>query len=145
MTAFGYIFISFQSTKDFPILALIAIILFLIFEPILLFMSYKNKKTRKILIHGWTPIIISVIISSFSGFVFYNSNEKFKKLATFQPVFNGFAGNCLALLASRISTALHRLGPIGTDNQNIKPCVSPQYAFCSEGLLINIIHLTTNY
>jgi solute carrier family 41 len=120
-----------SSTDEFPIIATIIIIFFMICEPILLFMSYTNTQTRDILIKGWYSMILSMFISSLGGFILENSVNRFERLATFQPVFSGFAGNCAALQASRISTSLHRSGSTGTIHRDYKICVSPVYVFCS--------------
>lgn len=49
-----------SSTDEFPIIATIIIIFFMICEPILLFMSYTNTQTRDVLIKGWYSIILSM-------------------------------------------------------------------------------------
>lgn len=128
--------ISHSSAKNqFPVISLLSIFILFALEPILIFFAFGNPKTRQILIQGWTPIIIASLISSFSGFIFTHSNDKYPKLSIFQPLFNGFAGNCTALLASRISTSLHRMGPIGTMNDKFRTCITPSYVLSSKGMI----------
>ena len=125
---------NFSNRSDFPILSLMSIAILILLEPILVYFSYQDTKTRQILIHGWSPIIIANIITNFSGSIFKHSGTKYPKLATFQPLFNGFAGNCTALLASRISTSLYRLGPIGTVNDKFRTLITPSYIVWSKGM-----------
>ena len=126
-----------RNADEFPIESIVMSAVLLSIQPILFYISYLNPKTRKVLIQGWTPIIIASIISSLSGVIFTHSNRRYQKLATFQPLFNGFAGNCIALVASKISTSLHRMGTAGTTNDKFTTLVSPYYAFCSEGIANN--------
>jgi solute carrier family 41 len=96
-------------------------------------MSYTNTQTRDVLIKRWYSIIVPMFISSLGRIILESSTKRFERLATFQSVSSGFAGNCAALQASRISTYLHRSGSTGTIGRDYKICVSPIYVFCSNG------------
>ncbi|XP_054168220.1 solute carrier family 41 member 3-like [Oppia nitens] len=121
-----------HKVDELPIEAITAVFFFLILEPILLYLSFKNSTTRHILLYGWTPIIVSMIISETSGLLLEKASHKYKSFILFQPLFNGFIGNCVAIQASRIATSLHRMGDIGTVSHDFDVCVSPYYVFCSK-------------
>ena len=49
-----------------------------------------------------------MVISSFGGTILNQTITKYPKVAAYQPVINGVAGNLVAVNASRISTHLHQ-------------------------------------
>ena len=49
-----------------------------------------------------------MVISSFGGTILNQTIIKYPKVAAYQPVINGVAGNLVAVNASRISTHLHQ-------------------------------------
>jgi solute carrier family 41 len=56
---------------------------------------------------GWTPVILSMLVSSFGGLILKHAVQSFAELAPFAPVMNGAGGNLAAVCASRTSTELH--------------------------------------
>lgn len=64
--------------------------------------------TKKVLHDGWVPVLSAMVISSLSGSILNQTIHRFPKVAAFQPVINGVAGNLVAVQASRLSTSLHR-------------------------------------
>ncbi|KAI8971820.1 hypothetical protein BDF20DRAFT_886653 [Mycotypha africana] len=69
---------------------------------------WRNKYVKDLLLTGWTPIIIAMLISSGAGLVLERYVEKFQGLAMLTPILCGLAGNLGSIYASRISTCLHR-------------------------------------
>ena len=49
-----------------------------------------------------------MVISSLGGTILTRTIVKFPKVASYQPVINGVAGNLVGVQASRLSTALHQ-------------------------------------
>jgi len=78
-----------------------------VIAPIGAFIASKNEDTRKVLQSGWTPVLISMFISSVGGLILDHAIEHFPRMAAFQPVINGAGSNLAAVQASRISTHLH--------------------------------------
>ncbi|CAG8440186.1 3051_t:CDS:10 [Diversispora eburnea] len=70
-------------------------------------MAWVNKYVRDLLINGWTPLFIAMIISSVAGLVLEKYIEQYTGLALLTPVLNGVTGNLGSIYASRISTRLH--------------------------------------
>jgi len=96
-------------------------VFFLILVPIFVFYSYKNDLVKDALRHGWSPIIMAMVISSAGGRIMGLATTNYTDIAAFQPVVNGVGGNLVAIFASRLSTALHR-----TSTQGSKPSWSPK-------------------
>ncbi|XP_071804398.1 solute carrier family 41 member 1-like [Asterias amurensis] len=97
-----------------PWLAPCIILFFLMLIPIWVYLSHHNKYTHEVLYHGWSPVIIAMMISSCGGLVLDVAIRQNAGVAVFSPVINGVGGNLVAVQASRISTHLHRLGKPGT-------------------------------
>jgi len=93
--------------------------------------STLNKETKEILLHGWTPVLSAMFISSLGGAILNFAIEEFPNIAMFQPVINGVAGNLVGIQASRISTKLHK---------NNKPGVLP-----SEVTSVNLFNPVTTF
>ncbi|RHZ61844.1 hypothetical protein Glove_345g24 [Diversispora epigaea] len=72
--------------------------------------AWVNKYVRDLLISGWTPLFIAMIISSVAGLVLERYIEQYTGLALLTPVLNGITGNLGSIYASRISTRLHGSG-----------------------------------
>ena len=64
-----------------------------------------------------------MVISSLGGTILNQTIIRFPKVAAYQPVINGVAGNLVAVNASRISTSLHQLksqhGPQDISNRQL--------------------------
>lgn len=78
----------------------------IILWPILLFVAYKLKETRSIALTSIPPMLASIMISMGSGSVLSIVVGRFKLIALYQPVVNGFGANLIAVQASRVSTWL---------------------------------------
>ena len=53
-------------------------------------------------------VLSAMVISSLGGTILNQTITRFPKVAAYQPVINGVAGNLVAVNASRISTSLHQ-------------------------------------
>ena len=106
-------------------LAPLLISCYLLITPVFTWISWRNINTREALLHGWTPVILSMFLSSAGGLILDYAQEVFNGIAVFQPVMNGVGGNLVAVQASRMSTALH------SSSGHEKTCVSPWSALCS--------------
>ena len=87
----------------------------------------------QLLILGWTPVLLAMLISSGGGMILDKAVEHFKGVAMFSPVMNGAGGNLVAIQASRMSTYLNKatnslFGVFPPDDDSI--CVLPCSALC---------------
>ena len=80
--------------------ALVVLVIYAILLPGLLWVAYKNPVTCPVLLHGWTPILMSMVISSGGGVVLHTAVDNFPAIAMFAPVMNGAGGNLVAIQAS---------------------------------------------
>jgi len=104
-----------------------------IFLPVFMYLSYKNKHTQGVLLSGWTPVLMAMFISSGGGLVLEKAVDTFKGIAVFSPVMNGAGGNLVAIQASRMTTYLNRAtnSLIGIfPNQDDHACILPCSALC---------------
>ena len=53
--------------------------------------------TCPVLLHGWTPILMSMVISSGGGVILHTAVDNFPAIAMFAPVMNGAGGNLVAI------------------------------------------------
>ncbi|XP_063218614.1 solute carrier family 41 member 1-like [Bacillus rossius redtenbacheri] len=114
----------------------VVIVCYTLAIPFWVWVARKNKYTKSALYTGWTPVIMAMLISTFGGFILDIMMSKYKGVAAFQPVINGVGGNLVSVQASRLSTALHQHGPLGTLPPDTKVCVSPIHAFFSSSHLV---------
>ncbi|CAG8470638.1 9643_t:CDS:10 [Paraglomus occultum] len=68
---------------------------------------WTNKYVQDLLINGWVPLFVAMIIASIAGLVLERYIKMYQGLAVLTPVLNGLAGNLGSIYASRISTRLH--------------------------------------
>lgn len=108
-----------------------AIIFFCLLAPCSARVAFSNPHTERVLREGWTPVIVSMLISSFGGLILKHAVQHFRVLAEFAPVTNGAGGNLAAVQSSRLSTDLHTHGDLGT---GVIP-LSPQSRQTSNGRL----------
>ncbi|PIK53003.1 putative solute carrier family 41 member 1 [Apostichopus japonicus] len=87
---------------------------FFLILPVWAVISHRNKYTNDVFYYGWSPVISAMLISSCGGLVLDVAIRQNQGVAVFSPVINGVGGNLVAVQASRLSTALHSLGPPGT-------------------------------
>ncbi|RZC37868.1 solute carrier family 41 member 1 [Asbolus verrucosus] len=100
----------------------------LIILPIWIFIVRKNKYTKKILTHGWTPVLSALIISGMGGLVLDTAVDQFTGFVVFQPIINGIGGNLVSVQASRVSTMLHKTSLKGVIPPHTKQWVWPWQA-----------------
>lgn len=105
--------ISKSDQNQFDWLNILIIFTYILLIPVWVTITRKNKFTRDALYNGWTPILAAMIISSVSGVILNVAISKFTGLAVFHPVICGVGGNLVAVQASRLSTHLHKSGPLG--------------------------------
>lgn len=102
--------------------------------PLWVYIANKDKHTRQVLYTGWTPVVLAMMISSVGGLILDFMVSRFEGIAVFQPVINGVGGNLVAVQASRISTSLHRHGPVGDLDDNRDPIfITPMTGFFGKG------------
>ena len=102
------------------------ICLYLLLTPACCWLAWRHETTRDVLRHGWSPVILSMLLSSAGGLILEFALDTFNGIAVFQPVMNGVGGNLVAVQASRMSTSLH------TTNTAGPACVSPVSALCDK-------------
>jgi len=110
-------------------LAPLLISCYLLFTPVCFWISWRNEHTKDALLHGWSPVLVSMLLSSGGGLILDYAQEMFNGIAVFQPVMNGVGGNLVAVQASRMSTYLHTKA----NSDDSKSCVSPVNALCDMG------------
>ena len=81
---------------------------FALILPYCLQIAKKCNHTKDLLKNGWTPVLSAMVISSLGGTILNKTILTFPKIASFQPVINGVAGNLVGVQASRLSTQLHQ-------------------------------------
>ncbi|CAJ0903899.1 5847_t:CDS:2 [Entrophospora sp. SA101] len=82
-------------------------IILVISIPLWVKMVWTNKYVQDLLVSGWSPLFLAMIIASIAGLVLEKYIERYNGLALLTPVLNGIAGNLGSIYASRISTRLH--------------------------------------
>ena len=88
-------------------LAPLIIALYILFIPLCAWIAWRCPDTRSVLLTGWIPVLVAMLISSVGGLILDFAVVKFHGIAVFQPVMNGVGGNLVAVQASRMSTKLH--------------------------------------
>ena len=80
--------------------AVVVLVIYVLLLPGLLYVAYKNPVTCPVLLHGWTPILMSMVISSGGGVILHTAVDNFPAIAMFAPVMNGAGGNLVAIQVS---------------------------------------------
>ena len=94
----------------------------------------RNSFTRSKVFHGWTPLVVAMLLQNVSGIVMETSLRRFPKMAIYQPIINGFGGNLVAIQSSRVATYLHKHAPKRElVNETDSCCHSPLFFFCGDG------------
>lgn len=112
----------------------------LLVAPVCGYLASREENAFAVLKTGWTPVLSSMVISSSGGLVMAKFEDRFPRMAAFQPVMNGAGGNLVAVQASRIGTHLHKQSAIGNlveDDDSYRSC-NPCSVFCS-----NSVHAKT--
>ncbi|CAF3492478.1 unnamed protein product [Rotaria sordida] len=126
----------FGIINNYPWLPIMIVLFFLTLIPIWIMISAQNEYVQDVLIHGWSPIIIAMFISSMSGLILDFAVQTLHGIIVFQPVMNGVCGSLVTVQTSRLSTALHQQGKPG-EFQNDEQynasthCPNPYKLFCS--------------
>ena len=120
---------SVNRDSSVPVLAVSSIVVFVILLPIFYVICRKNAFTRNLVHTGWTPILLSMIISSGGGFFLESAVVRYDKLPPFSPVISGVGGNIVAIACSKISTHLHMNAKLGALPQEIHRISSPIAVF----------------
>merc|ERR1711953_257034 len=89
-----------------PLLIILGYLVLIV--PFCIELAKKCESTKELLKNGWTPVLSAMVISSLGGTILNQTIVKFPKVASYQPVINGVAGNLVGVQASRLSTALHQ-------------------------------------
>jgi len=127
--------------------ALFIIVGYCVLLPGLLYIAYRNTYTAPVLLHGWSPVLLSMLISSGGGLILHRAVENFTAIAMFAPVMNGAGGNLVAIQASRMTTYLNKatnslygIFPLEDDRVCILPCSALCGGLPSCGGMENIHH-----
>jgi len=140
-------------------LAPLIITSYLLFTPVCLCIAWRNASTKEVLLYGWTPVLIAMLVSSGGGLILDYAVARFHGIAVFQPVMNGVGGNLVAVQASRMSTYLHTASggsgpgvlPVKDEAVWVTPwsivCSDDQHARTARILLILVIpgHIIFTY
>jgi len=96
------------SREEFWFLQVLSLAIgFVLMVPACAMKAFRSQHTNAVLREGWTPVVVSMFISSEGGVILKHAVQSFRALAAFAPVMNGSGGNLAAVQASRLSTDLH--------------------------------------
>ncbi|CAG0891016.1 unnamed protein product [Cyprideis torosa] len=87
----------YSTVGEYPWITPFCLITLLLSLPLWLYVASGNPHTRKVLIYGWTPVIVAMLISTLGGVVLEFAVKDFPGIAVFQPVMNGAGGNLAAV------------------------------------------------
>lgn len=126
----------FKLIVNYTWLPILITVIFIILTPIWVIICSRNEYVNDVLVHGWSPVIAAMFISSAGGLILDFAVQTLSGVAVFQPVMNGVGGNLVAVQASRLSTALHQQGKPGefqdvTRYETSKRCPNPFKMFFS--------------
>ncbi|CAB3367261.1 Hypothetical predicted protein [Cloeon dipterum] len=124
------LFYSIIETHDWVFPVVCAVLISLL--PLFIIIARRNKFTNDVLKHGWTPIIIAMLIQVTAGLILDIVANRTKDVAIFQPVVNGVAGNLVAIQASKMSTFLHQVSKLGVLPTGMRIFLSPKTVFFSK-------------
>lgn len=103
-----------ETRNDWQMLQVGVLAVYCLLVPLFARIALECRHTSAILRQGWTPIIVSMLISSAGGLILKHAVHTFRGLSRFAPVMNGAGGNLAAVQASRLSTDLHGSGLPGS-------------------------------
>ncbi|XP_055344876.1 solute carrier family 41 member 1-like isoform X2 [Paramacrobiotus metropolitanus] len=135
LAGFSYLFYSAFETSYWLVGPVVAMCCLVCLVPLWAWLAAKEPTTRHVLVHGWVPVIMAMIISSCSGIILekvVSTGTYFTGLAVFQPLINGVGGNLVSVQSSRIATYLHLAYKTpGHVPPGYRYCASPCNTFCS--------------
>lgn len=105
LSGFGTLF---HDNKEYTGVPIAIVTIYVILIPIFVYICYKNEFVKETLYQGWVPIIAAMLISTAAGAILDESNKTYSVVSVYQPVINGVGGNLVAIMASRLSTSIHR-------------------------------------
>ncbi|EFA12803.1 Solute carrier family 41 member 1-like Protein [Tribolium castaneum] len=112
LSSWASLLYSIHETHPWVMVAILGVYIVLVL-PVWVLIVRKNKYTKKVLTHGWTPVLCALIISGMGGLVLDSAVDQFTGFVVFQPIINGIGGNLVSVQASRISTMLHKTSLMG--------------------------------
>ncbi|KAH9948139.1 hypothetical protein B0H21DRAFT_265446 [Amylocystis lapponica] len=86
---------------------LLIVILLTIFAVGWTIVTLRNRHVKHMLLEGWTPLFVAMIISSGTGLVLDTFVIRYEGFALLSVVATGLAGSVGSIFVSRLSTALH--------------------------------------
>lgn len=88
----------------------IVILVYSFLIPVWLNVAQENIHTHNVLTEFsyWIPLIVAMILSTFSGIILRTTIFETNDVALFLPVMCGIGGNLAAVQASRLATLLHK-------------------------------------
>lgn len=142
LSSISVYFYKYYTTENWMIAPALTLSVVWFLVPLWISIAWNNESTKPVLIHGWLPVVSSMLISSGAGSILeqvLSSDKKyFTGIAVFQPVMNGVAGNLVAVQASRISTFLHKnFVTLGNLSSNVKVMAGPLTVFGKQGGIFN--------
>ncbi|KAI8074736.1 hypothetical protein BC940DRAFT_329270 [Gongronella butleri] len=140
LAACAHVLLVYRDTN----LSLMAILAMLVSIPFFARAVWQNKHVKDLLLSGWSPIMIAMLISSFAGLVLERYVEKYKGLAMLTPIVCGLTGNLGSIYASRISTSLHagrKDGQMNVEGTLLLMNIPVQWLFLSVIWWLDIGHL----
>lgn len=105
LSGFGTLF---HENQEYHFIPITIISIYVVLIPIFAYICYHNEFVKETLHQGWIPIIAAMLISSAAGAILDESNKIYSVVSIYQPVMNGVGGNLVAIMASRLSTSIHR-------------------------------------
>ncbi|KAI9207216.1 uncharacterized protein BJ171DRAFT_493916 [Polychytrium aggregatum] len=97
-------------------LSIVLIVAVLSMLPVWTWITLHNEHVREVLKTGWSPLVASMLISTFAGMVLEQYLDSYIGLAILVPVMNGICGTFSCIYASRLSTSLHKSGSMKLDH-----------------------------
>ncbi|XP_065350310.1 solute carrier family 41 member 1-like [Cloeon dipterum] len=115
----------------YPMICAIAVLII----PLFFWFARRNKFTKDVLYHGWTPVLIAMLVQTSAGLILDRVTARSPGVAIFQPAVNGVAGNLVAIQSSKMSTYLHQVVSMGSLPEGMSVCLSPISVFFSKNQL----------
>lgn len=118
---------SLMNTPAFFWITSVVILFYSFLVPIWLNVAQENVHTHNVLteISYWTPLLIAMILSTFSGIILRSTIFENNDIALFLPVMCGIGGNMAAVQASRLSSQLHKFSEAGELPEGESVCMNP--------------------
>eukprot|EP00425_Heterocapsa_triquetra_P025633 CAMPEP_0195112446 /NCGR_PEP_ID=MMETSP0448-20130528/99130_1 /TAXON_ID=66468 /ORGANISM="Heterocapsa triquestra, Strain CCMP 448" /LENGTH=501 /DNA_ID=CAMNT_0040149297 /DNA_START=4 /DNA_END=1509 /DNA_ORIENTATION=+ len=99
--------------EEFMWLLNLIVLCYLVLAAVMAMTGRVHPSTGRVLVEGWKPVILSMLISSLGGVILRHAVAKFNYFSPFAPVMNGAGGNLAAVQSARLCTDLHAKGQPG--------------------------------